>query len=602
MKKTSRTNPVAVTAAVVGLLALSSSAGAEDPVHFPDTSLKAAVEQELGRADPTPTDMLALSSLVAGSRSIVDLTGLECATNLTGLFLDNNQISDISPLSALTNLTSLNLAYNQIANCAPLSGLTNLTWLDLRVNLLSDISCLSGLTNLETLQFNRNQVSDISVLSALTKLTDLYAQRNQITDISALSGLTNLRTLVVSVNQITDISVVSGLTNLTHLVVGTNQISDISHVSGLTNLVELDVGVNQISDISAVSNLTNLTWLHVDDNHVSDISAASNLKNLIWLDISGNQISDCSAVSGLTNLVRLYLYENQISDISAVSGLVTLTRLHLGYNQINDISVLSQLANLNELYAQSNQISDISALCGLTNLTRLWILDNPLNTSAYCACLALISANNPGVSLDYDPNPNVHTDDCRTGMLNLELFAEHWLETDCNQANNWCGWADLDHLHDVDLYDFAELARYWVGPLTFYVEDFETGDFSKYGWRHSGDANWIVSTDEVYQGAYSAKSGSISKGQQSVLEITPDIDVASVSFCRKVSCTEGMDQLQFYIDGEYEGVWYGEQDWEIQMYTITPGRHTLKWVFVRNTWWVTGYSDAAWIDEITISP
>ena len=99
----------------------------------------------------------------------------------------------------------------------------------------------------------------------------------------------------------------------------------------------------------------------------------------------------------------------------------------------------------------------------------------------------------------------------------------------------------------------------------------------------------------------SARSGSISDGQQSVLEITPDIEVARVSFYRKVSCVEGVDQLQFYIDGEYEGIWYGEQDWEIQTYTITPGQHTFKWVFIRNSWWVTGYSDCAWIDEITMS-
>ena len=35
---------------------------AEDPVYFPDAELKAAIEQALGVVDPTPTDMLALTS------------------------------------------------------------------------------------------------------------------------------------------------------------------------------------------------------------------------------------------------------------------------------------------------------------------------------------------------------------------------------------------------------------------------------------------------------------------------------------------------------------------------------------------------------------
>jgi hypothetical protein len=32
----------------------------------------------------------------------------------------------------------------------------------------------------------------------------------------------------------------------------------------------------------------------------------------------------------------------------------------------------------------------------------------------------------------------------------LAIFAQYWLETECNAANNWCNGADLDHLYDVD--------------------------------------------------------------------------------------------------------------------------------------------------------
>ncbi len=81
------------------LLGLSQLAMAEDPVNFPDANLKAAVENELGISAPTPTDMLSLTSLTAYSSGIVDLTGIEYATNLTHLHLDYNQISNVSALS-----------------------------------------------------------------------------------------------------------------------------------------------------------------------------------------------------------------------------------------------------------------------------------------------------------------------------------------------------------------------------------------------------------------------------------------------------------------------------------------------------------------------
>jgi hypothetical protein len=175
---------------------------AEDPVYFADTNLKAAVGDALGISDPTPTDMLSLIYLYANDSGIVDLTGIEYATNLTGLDLDHNQISDISVLSGLTNMTWLILYFNQISDISPLSGLTNLTGLDLGGNQISDISGLSGLTNLTGLGLVGNQISDISVLSGLTNMTVLYLDHNQISDISVLSGLTNMTWLYLRNNPL----------------------------------------------------------------------------------------------------------------------------------------------------------------------------------------------------------------------------------------------------------------------------------------------------------------------------------------------------------------------------------------------------------------
>jgi len=212
-----------------------------DVVNFPDPGLEAAVREAISK--PTgviyDTDLVGLMGLNARVRSISDLAGIEYCTDLTYLYLWDNQITDISALSGLNNLTYLELNDNQITNISALSGLNNLTYLDLAQNQIADISVLSGLTNLICLELYDNQITDISALSGLTNLTDLYLAINQITDISALSALTSLTWLGLWGNQISDISALSALTSLTDLTLGSNQISDISPLSALTSLTDL---------------------------------------------------------------------------------------------------------------------------------------------------------------------------------------------------------------------------------------------------------------------------------------------------------------------------------------------------------------------------
>ena len=226
---------------VLVLLVLSSVASlAEEPVYFPDANLKTAVEAALGKANPTPTDMLGLTSLIANSKGITNLTGLEYATNLTVLSLCyNGSITDISPLAGLTSLTALYLDINQITYISPLAGLTNLTYLDLSHNQITDISPLAGLTSLTALSLGSNSITDISPLVGLTSLRYLNLGFNSITDISPLAGLTSLTSLQLWNNTITEISPLAGLISLTSLILSNNTITDISPLAGMTNLCGL---------------------------------------------------------------------------------------------------------------------------------------------------------------------------------------------------------------------------------------------------------------------------------------------------------------------------------------------------------------------------
>jgi Leucine-rich repeat (LRR) protein len=176
-----------------GGTAEASKSYSDAPVHFNDAHLKAVVEEALWISDPTPEDMIGLTSLAAEARDISDLTGLEYATNLEYLWIRWNQISDLSPLSGLTKLKFLDGHGNEsIRDISPLAGLTDLDTLILRFSRIRDISVVCGLTNLAYLHLEWNDVSDASPLQSLRNLRGVNLQYNKISDISPLSSLTSL--------------------------------------------------------------------------------------------------------------------------------------------------------------------------------------------------------------------------------------------------------------------------------------------------------------------------------------------------------------------------------------------------------------------------
>ena len=188
-------------------------------VTIPDPNLRSVIETTIGVVSGTPIlpSEMGIVTCHAPNANIVDLTGLETATNLTSLnlgakwverqgWLNNNSVSDLSPLAELTNLTELLLHYNDITDISPLMGLTNLKFLWLEGNSITDISAVAGLTNLTRLDLGRNSISDISAIAGLTSVTSLWLWGNKISDITAATGLSNLTKIGLWDNNISDLS------------------------------------------------------------------------------------------------------------------------------------------------------------------------------------------------------------------------------------------------------------------------------------------------------------------------------------------------------------------------------------------------------------
>ena len=397
-----------ITLSLFLTIVLGSVAFAQDLV-MPDPNLRAAVRDALNIADRPEVKLDAsvlrrrLRGLSAKDRGISDLTGLEHATSLTSLLLQNNDISDLRPLAPLVNLTLLRLHGNQINDISLLANLTKLTTLLLDSNNITDVSPLANLTQLTTLGLGDNNITDVSPLAKLTQLPILYLRNNSITDISSLTNLINLERLELQNNRITDITPLENLPNLEHLNTHNNPIFDpdspvvnipdpnlrtairetlkLPHGVPVTRaamrqLTGLDAGDRGISNLTGLEHAISITSLLLHGNEISDLRPLTPLVNLTRLRLHTNQINDLSPLAKLTQLTTLVLSANNIVDIRPLANLTELTTLLLGYNGIVDISPLVDLNQLTRLEFDNNHIVDIEPLANLTQLTRLGLKGN----------------------------------------------------------------------------------------------------------------------------------------------------------------------------------------------------------------------------------
>ena len=104
--------------AVFLILMFTAPFAMAEVVDIPDANLRARIEVLLNKAPGdaiTAADMRTLTLLSAVNADIHDLTGLEHATNLVWLELDNNAISDLTPLIPLTQLGGVYLDNNPLS-------------------------------------------------------------------------------------------------------------------------------------------------------------------------------------------------------------------------------------------------------------------------------------------------------------------------------------------------------------------------------------------------------------------------------------------------------------------------------------------------------
>ena len=280
-------------------------------VTFEDSYLEDEVRYYLDKPTGiiTDTDMATLSTFSAVGYGISSIQGLEYATNLTELELEDNYISDLSPLSDLTNLTHLYLGFNEIGDISPLARLTNLTHLELYHNEISDTYSLSCLTNLTHLDLNANQIGMLDFSgSDFSSLEYFDIGVNPVHGaFLANATLTQSTFNVLMKNESAYNCGIAEMPGVVDLILSDVDFSDISNFSEMYTMDDLES--LDLTDSGNLSGNEVITWLDQLDslNRLSVIglwnSFDESTKNslLAWDAIDGNELSTVRIYPGDAN-------------------------------------------------------------------------------------------------------------------------------------------------------------------------------------------------------------------------------------------------------------------------------------------------------------
>ena len=230
------------------------------------------------------------------TRGMKSLKGIEYATNLEKLKVNENEISDLTPLKDLKNLKYLELQRNRIVDVSPLANLKNLEFLKLYNNLIENVEPLKDLTNLTGLDLHNNV--------KVKKEGEKRINYDGITDISSLKNLTKLTFFDVSANKIENVDIILGMEKINQLDFSDNKIKDYSKLENyiLPRFIKQQEGDGSVGFHG--QNVTQTQSVTVDNNEVSFVPEYKGLGNLFNEFAKAFEMEDASALVNVTTNVE----------------------------------------------------------------------------------------------------------------------------------------------------------------------------------------------------------------------------------------------------------------------------------------------------------
>ena len=143
-------------------------------------------------------------------------------------------------------------------------------------------------------------------------------------------------------------------------------------------------------------------------------------------------------------------------------------------------------------------------------------------------------------------------------------------------------------------------AIFCYAPLLFAQTLKQALNVPSLDWTTGGSSSWQAEAGIAQDGVLAAQSGAIADNQESWIQ-TQIIGPAVLTYWWKVSCEEGFDFYEFYMNSVLQDDITGEVDWQKQLVPIPPGTNVLRWRYVKDASHSAG-GDAAWLDNFALAP
>jgi hypothetical protein len=135
-------------------------------------------------------------------------------------------------------------------------------------------------------------------------------------------------------------------------------------------------------------------------------------------------------------------------------------------------------------------------------------------------------------------------------------------------------------------------------PIGRTRESFEYQNLTVFPWVNSTTYPWTITSSQVNEGQYSARSGVIPDSKESVLKMTVNVPVQdTIKFNAKVSSETSYDFLYFRLNGSQLLGISGEKGWTEYKYVLKEGFNFLEWDYKKDGNTTSG-ADCAWLDNI----
>jgi alpha-tubulin suppressor-like RCC1 family protein len=392
---------------------------------------------------------------------------------------------------------------------------------------------------------------------------------------------------------------------------------------GLSNVTAVVAGENY--DLALQSNGTVVAW-------GSSLPTLSSLSNVVAVAVGGDQFLALNAngtvvegasqsgqpqlVPGLSNVIAIAIRQYSTASLALKTDGTVVSWFGFATNPLPNVSNVVAIAAGNDVLALESDGTLVSP-----SLSFPFALSNVFGIAIANLDVGFALINDGSPVFTVQPGNQIWTNGSTIWLharaVGVQPMTYQWQFNGANIQDATNADLTITNAQGNDSGQYCALASNSVGsaasrlasvtiqpgpPITVPYTLAQALNATNLAWSTFGNAPWFPEVANTHDGIAAAQSGAISNSMSSTLE-TSVTGPGTLSFWWSVSSEEFFDFLSFYIDSgtNYAARISGEGAWEQEIFSISSGTHTLRWIYAKDPDISVG-EDAGWLDDVVFVP